>query len=214
MFNILDIFFPRSNRDHTSISSYLSPQEIRSQQSKLKPLTKIQKKYLESIFISSRYDDNLIQDLMNRLKFEHETAIIEGFSDLIYQKIFEDADYFIPDPDVIVPIPADPKRLLDRGYSIPHKLSQSLCKKIGAEFSDILVKTKSTMPQTKLDRKLRIKNLKKVFNININSNLSQTEIVWLVDDICTTGTTITENAKLIKKLYPFVKIYGISVAGN
>ncbi|NJK71839.1 MAG: hypothetical protein HC932_06445 [Thermales bacterium] len=45
-------------------------------------------------------------------------------------------------------------------------------------------------------------------------NLSQKEVIWLIDDVSTTGTTLLECAKLLKKKYPFLQIYGVVVSGN
>jgi ComF family protein len=214
MFNFLDIFFPRSNKNFTSISQYLSVAEIQALRPKLKPLTKKQRKYLEAIYIGSDYQNELIQDLMNRVKFEHETAILPEFAKLLHQKIYEEADYFIPSPDIIIPVAADPKRELQRGYSIPYKIASDLSVLTRSRVENILIKTKTTDTQTSLNRKQRLINLSNVFTLETTPNFANEEIVWLIDDICTTGTTLMESAKQIKKAYPFLKVYGIAVAGN
>jgi ComF family protein len=214
MFNILDIFFPRSNKNFSSISEYLNKNEISRLKPKLKPLTKNQRKYLEMIYIASPYNDEIIQDLINRVKFKHETAIIKDFAKLIYQKIYDEADYFIPTPDIIIPVASDPKRELIRGYSLQHLLSKELSELTKANYQDVLTKQKTTPQQTSLERKSRLTNLKNTITVDNSEPYSNIEVVWLVDDICTTGTTLSENAKQIKKAYPFLKIYGVTVAGN
>ena len=216
MFSPLDLLFPRSNARYSSISSYLSPEEISALPSKLKPLTKNQKKVLEAVFVASPYSNYLVQDLINRVKLEGETAIINSFGNLIYQKVFVDADYFVPDPDVIIPVAADPVRELARGFSLQHSLAKHLTKHIDkSEYYNILQKPQSTRPQSELDRRERLQNLKHSFQLTPTlPGLGDVEILWLVDDITTTGATLTESARLLKRAYPFVKIYGIVVAGN
>ena len=216
MFNPLDLLFPRSNAHHSSISNYLTPAEITSLPAKLKPLTKSQNKVLESIFVASPYSNYLVQDLINRVKLEGETAIIESLSDLIYRQIFIEANYFVPDPDILVPVAADPRRELVRGFSLQHSLAKQLAQRIeNSQYHDILRKPESTRPQSELDRKERLKNLKHSFElVPTPPSFSDAEILWLLDDITTTGTTLTENARVLKRAYPFLKIHGITVAGN
>ena len=216
MFNPLDLLFPRANARYSSISAYLTPAEITALPAKLKPLTKRQNSVLEAVFVAAPYDNYVILDLINRVKLNGETAIISGLADLIHQKIFVDADYFVPDPEVIVPVAADPVRQLTRGFSLQHSLARELTKRItGSAYHDLLRKPHSTKPQGELDRKERLKNLNNSLELIPNPpNLSNVEILWVVDDITTTGTTLFKNAQLLKRAYPFLKIYGIAAAGN
>jgi ComF family protein len=214
MFNILDLFFPRSNKNYSSIHTYLTKKEIQQQKPSLKPLNKTQRKYIKTVFSASYFDNDIINDLISRVKFDKETAIIDSFSDLIYEKIFIECDYFIPDPDVIIPVASDRNRDVERGFSLPQILAKKLSKKIkNCDYFDILIKKQSTTQQTKLNKKDRIKNLtNKITIIKNTPNLSNKNIVWLIDDVSTTGTTLVKNAQTLKKLYPFIDIYGIVIA--
>lgn len=218
MFNLLDLLFPRSNARYSSISTYLTSEEISSLFSKLKPLTKNQSPYLEAIFVASPYEHYVIQDLLARLKQQGEYAISQSLGELIHQKIFTDADFFIPDPECIVPVPPDPVRLYKRGFSSQDLMARYLSKKIpNSLYLNLLRKSRSTPPQSELSKKQRLSNLKNTFILDSQAayvGLSKAEILWLVDDITTTGTTLTECASTLKKHYPFLKIYGVAAAGN
>ena len=211
----LDILFPRSNKRFSSINTYLTEKEIDAQIPKLKPLTPKQRGSLEAIFIASKYSDELVADLMNRLKFQHETAITASLAELIYRKVWITCEYFIPDPDIIVPVPSDPRRHIQRGYSITHLIASSLSKTTSIPLQDLLHKPKTRPAQTTLDRKERLQNLNGAFTITKNPpSLSGSDILWLIDDICTTGTTLHQCAATLRAHYPFLKIYGIAVSGN
>jgi ComF family protein len=213
---LFNLFFPLQNINFTDIDNYLSENDINNCKSRLKKITSYQNKYLESIFVISNYDNEIIFDLIRRLKYYSEWKISNAFAYAIYYKVFIDGSIFIPDPDVLIPIPADPLRLVERGYNAPTEICKSLGKKISVPYCNIIEKTVSTTAQNKLDRKERLSNLKNVFKINenIKFNLSNMEIIWIIDDVSTTGTTLTECAKIIKKNYPYLKIYGIVVSSN
>ncbi len=215
MTSVLDIIFPKYNRDFFSISEYLSTEEITSLHSKFKPLSTKYRKYISGIFVASRYSNELILDLLNRVKFDGEYAISESFAELIYQKIFVDCDVFVPDPDVIIPVASDPERLLERGFSLPHLIAKHLSKKLPkTQLEDILKKKYSTPQQSTLEKKERLKNLTNLFEIIEKPSFTDKDILWLIDDVTSTGTTLYQNAKVLKKAYPFLQIYCIVVAGN
>lgn len=215
MLSVLDLLFPRQNKDFSSISNYLTAEEISLMKAKYKPLSKKLRKYLTGIFVASKYSDDLTLDLLNRVKFEQEHSIASSFGDLIYQKVFIDCDVFVPDPDAVIPVPPDPKRYLERGFSLPFLISSNLSKKLPQTlFLNILKKKYPTVQQSSLEKKQRIKNLTNTFELSSKPNLANKEILWIIDDVSTTGTTLYQCAKVIKKEYPFLKIYGVVVAGN
>ena len=208
---VLDLFVPRQNANFSSIHSYLSRAEIDTQIPRLKNLEVGQKQYLNQVLIASEYSSNLIQDLIERAKFYGEIAITYDFAKLLFSKTTE-----MPKPDLIVPVPFDPGRRVQRGYHIPELIAKDLAKFLKTKVSTILVKTKNTAQQTLLDREERLKNLENKFKINSPEiqNLEKAKTIWIVDDLVTTGTTLLECAKTIKQEYPEIEIYGVVVSGN
>jgi predicted amidophosphoribosyltransferase len=63
-----------------------------------------------------------------------------------------------------------------------------------------LIKHKHTPAQTTLKRGARLKNMRGAFSLNptVVATL-KTARVFLIDDVTTTGTTLTEAAKTLKK---------------
>ena len=60
-----------------------------------------------------------------------------------------------------------------------------------------LVKTKNNKTQSKLDINQRKNNVKSVYAVR--QNKIKDKKILLIDDICTTGSTVNECAKVLKK---------------
>ena len=67
-------------------------------------------------------------------------------------------------------------------------------------FPDFLVRTKNTKPQIELRKKERENNLKNVFAVNKKyRELVRGKKILLIDDVMTTGATVENCAKTLKK---------------
>lgn len=105
----------------------------------------------------------------------------------------------IPHADAIIPVPLHKKRLRQRGFNQSALLAKYLARHIGVPLSlDCLVKIRDTMPQVGLNAKERKKNIRKAFEIS-NKKLIRGKNIVLVDDVFTTGTTVRECSKILKK---------------
>ncbi len=210
--HVLDLFFPKFNSDFSSPHHYLTLAEIKSQQGHFKSLEPEHSEVLEQIYICSKYEENLIQDLVERAKFHLEFSICETFAELIQIQ----AGQVLGKPELLIPVPSDPKRLLIRGGHIPEIIAKYLSQKMQVPMSNCLVKQTTTEQQSLLNRQERLKNLDGVFVVKdyLDVNLSKHTKVWLVDDLTTTGSTFVECARVLKIKLPFLKIYGIAVASN
>ena len=89
-----------------------------------------------------------------------------------------------------------------------------MAEKLGLVFiPDLLIISKKTKPQTKLDKKDRISNIKGAFKYNkefSNFLISQLPVI-IFDDVWTTGATLKEGAKVLKN-NGFKKVWGLTLA--
>jgi len=105
----------------------------------------------------------------------------------------------IPEADIVMPVPLHERRLRKREFN-----QSALIAKYLAASMDIrvmlngLVKVRDTMPQVGLSSQERKKNIKGAFAVENNSLISGKEVV-LVDDVVTTGATVREWSKVLKK---------------
>ncbi len=104
--------------------------------------------------------------------------------------------------DIIIPVPISKKRQKQRGYNQSELLAKEIANKIAIKYSkQCLVKTKNIIEQSKLNRQDRQKNIQGVYKLR-NPYILQNKKIILLDDIYTTGSTVTECSKVLKKAQP------------
>lgn len=117
----------------------------------------------------------------------------------------------LPSIDILVPVPLHPQRLREREYNqsllLAHGLSQHL--QIPLLLS-CLLRIRPTAPQTSLSKKERLTNLHRAFAVNDASRIKDQRIL-LIDDVFTTGTTLHECAKTLRKAGAGT-VYGLTLA--
>jgi len=117
----------------------------------------------------------------------------------------------LPSADAVIPVPVHRKRLRQREFNQSALLAREVAKKQDAELIiNCLVKTRDTQPQVGLSSEQRKTNLRGVFANNDNESVRAKDVI-LVDDVATTGTTIRECSKVLKKAGA-ATIYAISLA--
>ncbi|MFA5936789.1 MAG: phosphoribosyltransferase family protein [Candidatus Paceibacterota bacterium] len=118
---------------------------------------------------------------------------------------------------ILIPIPLSKKRYKERGYNQSELICQELIKidkktnlphirhgvygALEKNFSlekNVLIKIKDTEHQVNIqDRRNRLKNLSDSFFVK-NENLIKGKNIILIDDVLTTGSTLTEAKKILK----------------
>ena len=94
-------------------------------------------------------------------------------------------------------MPMHPSRLQSRGFNQALELARIIAKKMQLQLDySSCQRTKLTPPQASLPLKERIKNIQGVFNCS--QDLKGVSIA-LVDDVMTTGASLNELAKTLKK---------------
>lgn len=99
-------------------------------------------------------------------------------------------------PEVVLPIPLHAERLRARGFNPSALLARHVARKIGAKLDlGALVRTRNTPSQTALTRAERLRNVSGAFA----ARAPVAGKVWLVDDVATTGATLTEAARALRR---------------
>jgi ComF family protein len=105
----------------------------------------------------------------------------------------------IPEADVVIPVPLHEKRLRKREFNQSALIAKYLASSMGLRVMlNSLVKVRDTMPQVGLSSQARKKNIKGAFAVENDSLITGKDIV-LVDDVVTTGATVRECSKVLKK---------------
>ena len=131
--------------------------------------------------------------MIQQLKFNSKIA----FGRLLGQLAIPFLPALDAPPDCIIPVPLHPKRQRQRGYNQAYELLRPLARHLNIKIdSQSCRRQKYTSAQSDLDAKQRRKNIRNAFSFD---NSRQYQYVIVFDDVITTGSTITELVKAIKK---------------
>ena len=101
-------------------------------------------------------------------------------------------------PEMIVPVPLHRSRLRRRGYNQVLELAGTLARHLGVRLSrDALVRDRATDAQTELSAVQRRRNVRGAFSARFGDDIP--EHVAVLDDVCTTGATLAECARALKR---------------
>ena len=133
--------------------------------------------------------------LVQMFKFEKKLAAGRVLSHLMCESIVD----FKPGlPDSLVPVPLHNMRMTRRGFNQATEIGVYISKVLGIPLlTTSLRRNRNTKAQSGLDRKQRQKNLRGAFFWK--GRKKPGHHVALVDDVMTTGTTVAECARVLKR---------------
>jgi len=100
---------------------------------------------------------------------------------------------------LVVAVPLHKRRLRHRGFNQSLFLAERAAVKLGVPLSlDALTRTRYTRPQVDLDPSEREKNVRGAFSVTRPDEVKGQSVI-LVDDVYTTGATVNECARVLKK---------------
>jgi ComF family protein len=100
--------------------------------------------------------------------------------------------------DLIVPVPLHPARQRERGFNQAELLADLLAASINLPTRNVLERIRYTTTQTAYDRAERMENLHGAFRLRKNRDVRGLHVL-LIDDILTTGSTLSECARILRK---------------
>lgn len=117
----------------------------------------------------------------------------------------------LPALDGIIPVPLHPQRLREREYNQSLLLADRLRHQMDIPLLlGCLIRIRPTAPQTSLSKKERLTNLRGAFSVAKPAHI-QGKRILLVDDVFTTGTTLHECAKTLRRAGSG-PVYGLTLA--
>lgn len=158
-------------------------------------LIQINASYTMTIHAICKYDDPLKRLILAKHYSEHN--MFEGLADLMWQKTVL---LHVP-VDCFVPIPLHWSRKMKRGFNQAEILAKRLGYHGGIPVYDMVSRTKKTEYQARVQRDGRKDNVSKAFVLKDGFDIAGKHIM-LVDDLCTTGSTAVEIAKILIKAKP------------
>src|SRR5438046_5486381 len=99
--------------------------------------------------------------------------------------------------DIIIPVPLHRTRQRERGFNQASLLAELLSAEISIQSKPALERIRYTTTQTALDRAERMENLHNAFRLRKNADVRGLRVL-LIDDVLTTGSTLSECARILK----------------
>jgi len=151
------------------------------------------------LWAAASYRDKTIKRLIWQLKYRNVKSAASVAAELILLKT--PITKFIGQTNcLLVPIPLSRKKLKKRGYNqaelIAKFISDSL--KIKTETGALYKKTHTASQVEAGDRKKRVQNIKGSFSVP-NPEIVKGKIIFVIDDVTTTGATIEEARRVLSE---------------
>jgi len=152
----------------------------------------------ETFSLYSFKSDSDMQKIIHHFKYAGFSDIGKLFGEILSKEILK-SDINIQDYDFICPVPLFKSKKRSRGYNQSEILSDTISKELNKiHIPDLLKRTRDTKSQTGMNMEERKENVKNVFELNKSYNIKRQNII-LVDDVITTGSTVSECLKALKK---------------
>ena len=141
-----------------------------------------------------------VREMMLAFKFKGQRSLATPLFELGKERIAPWLETF--DDAVILPTPLAAGRLYSRGFNPSYLLAKKFGALVGIDVEEgVMRRVKRTAPQYGLNSQERIKNVQGAFKVKQPERVKGRTVI-LFDDIYTTGATVAECCKAIKKAKP------------
>lgn len=162
---------------------------------------------LSRMFVASDYQNNLLAKSIHHLKYNFVKELSEPLGKLMADSVLHSGDFSLP--NLIIPVPLHRRRLRWRGFNQSQLLAEQFAKEIAPGIAlrienEFLLRKTFTTPQKGIGNfQKRQQNIAGCFEVNpIHAQEILAKRILLVDDVCTTGATLFECAKELKRFHP------------
>lgn len=141
------------------------------------------------------YYDGAVRDSILGYKFRNRRSRAPGFGRLLAMRIARD----LPMPDVIVGVPISAKRLKERGYDQVELVARTVSRELGVTYVRALEKHRDNKANSSLESAWeRWANVRGVYRVCDPEQIAKRRVL-LIDDVITTGATMSECAKTLRQ---------------
>ena len=140
---------------------------------------------------ASTYSEILVKKIIQNLKFDFIQDLAKDCAKIMQQRIIAKEKY---DQNWIVTfVPMHKHKQSIRGFNQAQLIAEHLSGLLGLENIALLLKTRATLAQNRLNREQRLTNLKGAFTLNpMAKDKIKGRKILLIDDLITTGSTLKE----------------------
>ncbi len=154
-------------------------------------------KYLDGIYSATKYDNKLVQKAIHYFKFRYIKKLAKPLTEILIKYLKQEKIDLTE--CILIPIPLNKKRYLERGFNQSEIIANYLAQRFNLRVcNNVLIRTRNTPHQVGLSKAKRSTNLNDAFEVINTENICNKKII-LIDDVVTTGSTLEEAAKTLKK---------------
>src|SRR5438309_4001535 len=148
------------------------------------------------------YDGGL-RELIHLLKYEHVRTASNVLGRMLAEVIAALKPSFGDAALVVVPVPLHPSKMRQRGFNQAELIARAALKlkPAGDQLAcngSVLERRRDTQSQTGLSNHQRRENIRGAFAVALPREIEGREVL-LVDDVFTTGTTVSECARILRR---------------
>ena len=137
--------------------------------------------------------DGVLRNAIIRIKFNRGFGLIDNFT----QTCADFISKWNIKIDTIIPVPLSKARLKSRGYNQAALLTKPISRLLHHSYRpEGLIRIKDTASQVGLNAQKRVQNVRNAFEGNL---ITENKSILVIDDIATTGSTLNECAKALRK---------------
>ena len=145
--------------------------------------------------VSPFYYEGSVREAILRFKFKNRRAYAACFGKLLARCVLDELQGGF---DIITWVPVSPERKRQRGYDQAKLLCEAAARELGGAALPVLKKTRDAPPQPSLHSvEARRKNAEGAFAAASSGSLKGKRVL-LIDDILTTGATLSAAATALK----------------
>ena len=225
--DILDFVFPKRCVQCREFGGYLCPQCFSRISFDTRPFCLVcnkgsidglthprcQGKYvIDGCFASIVYQ-GVVKKLIYTFKYQPYLSDLQRtLIDLFYEGIIQKEVFYraLGEDSLLVPIPLHKNRLRKRDYNQVGLIASGLGDRLNRPVVPLLRRVKMTKLQFGLTRTERIANIKDAFVVTGEKPVKDSTI-FLIDDIVTSGATLLEAARVLKRT-GYTRVYGLTLA--
>ena len=163
--------------------------------------------FTEGCFSALSYDGR-VPEAVRRYKFRRVRAYCIPFGAVMAQSL---RDHLPEKADLVTWCPLSKKRLQERGFDQAHLLAKEVGRQLSLPVAGTLRKIRHTQPQSSLEEEsARRANARGAYAMGPGADVKG-KVVVLVDDVVTSGATISECAALLR-MAGAASVYGLTLA--
>ena len=158
------------------------------------------------------YKDGL-RGLIHLLKYESVTPAAGPLGKMLAQAMSGLLHGHEGPPPLLVPVPLHKNKLRSRGFNQSELIARAAAKALSHQvtmLSGAIIRQRETISQVGLSREERIENMRDAFRPADARSVKGRNVI-VIDDVMTTGTTLSECARVLKQAGA-EKVWAVTVA--